>query len=249
MIAIDLDGTLLRHSKKVSAYTASVLWRCVDKGIKVVLATARPIRAVKVLDIPVRFDAAVYHNGAVVDNGSEKMLRIGITPQDIQSIVPLILQTDSQARICIEMDDSIYGNSDVSDVWPGIEINPTDFKGLPLMPADKVIVLTEDRHKLEALRKTLPENLYLEVSENTVGMIMRKEATKANAILQLCEKFCISPDEVIAFGDDHNDIHMLQRCVGVAVANAIEEVKAVADFICDENENDGVAKWIEENLL
>lgn len=51
---------------------------------------------------------------------------------------------------------------------------------------------------------------------------------------------------VIAFGDDHNDIEMLRECgVGVAVANAIDEAKAVADYICDTSDNDGLARWLE----
>jgi len=47
-----------------------------------------------------------------------------------------------------------------------------------------------------------------------------------------------------------NDIDLLQYCgVGVAMGNALPEVKAVADQICDSNENDGIAKWIEKNIL
>ena len=54
----------------------------------------------------------------------------------------------------------------------------------------------------------------------------------------------------VAFGDDVNDIDMVQRCgIGVAVSNAIDAVKEVADYICDSNDDDGVAKWIELNLL
>ena len=108
MIVTDLDGTLLRHDKTISKYTASILRRCIDKGIKIVVATARPIRAVKMLDIPIKFDAAIYHNGAVIDIRNENILRFGIAPQDIQNIVSAAFQNDSQARVCIEIDDSIY---------------------------------------------------------------------------------------------------------------------------------------------
>ena len=54
---------------------------------------------------------------------------------------------------------------------------------------------------------------------------------------------------MVAFGDDFNDIGMLQFCgKGIAMKNAIPEVKAIADEICLSNEEDGVAKWITENL-
>jgi len=56
--------------------------------------------------------------------------------------------------------------------------------------------------------------------------------------------------EITAFGDDLNDIDMLEFSgISVAMVNALDNVKAVADYICDTNDNDGVAKWLEENLL
>jgi len=56
--------------------------------------------------------------------------------------------------------------------------------------------------------------------------------------------------EVIAFGDDNNDIEMLRECgTGVAVANAIDECKSSADHICGSCDDDGLAKWLEENVL
>ena len=55
---------------------------------------------------------------------------------------------------------------------------------------------------------------------------------------------------IAAFGDDFNDIGMLRLCgTGIAMENAIEEVKGVADEVCASNEKDGVAEWIEKNLL
>lgn len=249
MIITDLDGTLLRSDKTVSKYTMSIFRSCINKGIKIALATARPIRAVKMLNIPLSFDAAIYHNGAVI-NTDEGNFHYGISSQVTKDIILAALQNDAQARLCIEIDDKIYGNSDPSDIWPGIEINLTDFGNLPSAPADKIILLTADIDKLSAISKVLSENMYLEISENTVGMIMHKDATKSNAIKQLTESFACSIDEVVAFGDDHNDVEMLRNCgMGVAVANAIDKVKAAADCICDTNDNDGVAKWIEENVL
>jgi hydroxymethylpyrimidine pyrophosphatase-like HAD family hydrolase len=57
-------------------------------------------------------------------------------------------------------------------------------------------------------------------------------------------------NDVAAFGDDFSDVEMLNECgIGIAVANAIVEAKTTADYICDTNDNDGVAKWIEEKIL
>jgi hydroxymethylpyrimidine pyrophosphatase-like HAD family hydrolase len=58
-----------------------------------------------------------------------------------------------------------------------------------------------------------------------------------------------NPTEIAAFGDDINDMEMLQNCgVGVAMANGLDRVKAAADWVCDTNDQDGVAKWLVERL-
>ena len=64
------------------------------------------------------------------------------------------------------------------------------------------------------------------------------------------EQFNVSLNEVAAFGDDRNDIEMLRICgIKVAVTNALDEVKAVADYVCGDCDEDGVAKWLEEYVL
>ncbi len=66
----------------------------------------------------------------------------------------------------------------------------------------------------------------------------------------IAEHYNVSTSTFAAFGDDVNDLEMIQNCgVGIAVANAIDEIKAVADDICDTNDHDGVAKWLEEHVL
>lgn len=75
-------------------------------------------------------------------------------------------------------------------------------------------------------------------------------ARKETALTAVMEQLNVSPNEVAAFGDDRNDIEMLRICgVKVAVANALDEVKAVADYVCGDCDEDGVARWLEENVL
>ena len=78
------------------------------------------------------------------------------------------------------------------------------------------------------------------------GTLLRHDKTISEytaSVFYRCRK-------AVAFGDDYNDIEMLRDCgIGVAVANAIPEVKTAADYICDTNDNDGVAKWLEERVL
>ena len=75
------------------------------------------------------------------------------------------------------------------------------------------------------------------------------KATKENAIQALCSHMKLSAQKIAAFGDDFNDIGMLKLCgKGIAMQNAIAEVKAAADETCPANQEDGVARWIEKLL-
>ena len=80
--------------------------------------------------------------------------------------------------------------------------------------------------------------------------IMAQSVNKWSSINKIREMLGYETNEIVVFGDDVNDIEMLRECsTGVAVANAIDEAKAVADYICDTNDNDGVAKWLEDMLI
>lgn len=250
MIVTDLDNTLLQRDKIVSAYTASVFSRCRNAGIKIVFATARPVRAVtKWLNIDIQSDACIYHNGAVIHMNSVVFREIGIEHGIVRKLLNAAQQLGNM-RIAVEAGDMLYANFDAGVVWSGVEYTMTDFADLTKQPADKIIFVTTDKKEINKIEQFLGDDLYWEISENKVLMVMNKNARKRNAVSLLTNYYDIQMSEVVAFGDDHNDVEMLRDCgVGVAVANAIDEAKAVADYICDTNDNDGVAKWLEENVL
>ena len=71
-----------------------------------------------------------------------------------------------------------------------------------------------------------------------------------DGIKSLATYFNINLVDIVAFGDNGCDIEMLRGCgIGIAVDNAIKEAKAIADYVCYSNDNDGVAKWLELNVL
>ena len=94
---------------------------------------------------------------------------------------------------------------------------------------------------LKSYERFIPEGLYMQMSENTLIMVMNRQATKLNGIKLLAEHYGLGLDETAAFGDDHNDVEMLRACAaGVAVASG---------EVCGSNEADGVARWIRKNVL
>lgn len=250
MIAVDLDRTLLRTDKTISDYSASVLNRCREYGIKVLFATARPKRTLNhfVGSIPV--DALILHNGAVIYAGDKLLACNGIASDVKNDILQTISRDYPENTLSVEIDDVLYANFDVSTVWNNTKAVRSDFTDLPDKSADKIIVGLSSFEDIDRLSKYLTDDLYIEMNDGKLGLIMHRKATKWEAVKIIADHFNISTDEVAAFGDDYNDISMLRECgIGVAVANALDEVKIVTDYICDTNDTDGVAKWLEENVL
>jgi Cof subfamily protein (haloacid dehalogenase superfamily) len=250
MIVTDLDRTLLRSDKTISAYSAEILARCKKKGCRIVFATARPKRAVYDYLKQVGCDGVIFHNGAVICTGDTVCQKHSIPPDTAKDIVLSVLSRWPEANLSVEIDEFLYANYDVSVHWENVTAQQTDFSDLPHRPVDKVVVSLSIPGIIEQIGSILPEDVYAEVSESIIAMILIRQATKLNGIRALLETFGIGLSETIAFGDDYNDLSMIRACgTGVAVANALEEVRQAADFICDTNDNDGVARFLEKHIL
>lgn len=249
MIVTDLDGTLLRNDKSISDKTKNVISALKERGIVFGIATARPIRSVKNFLPFLEYDFAIYHNGAVVTNEDKLLKNYGI--ENPLGIIREIQDRLDSCNICVEAEDVMYSSFDTKEIWPGFEFVATrDFRELEGKIADKVIVEAHSKDDLEKIRAVLPDDLYAELSENQVAMILNKKATKLEGIKVIADLYDVKLCNIATFGDDYNDIDMLRECgFGVAVDNALLEVKEAARYICASNEADGEVNWIEENVL
>jgi len=244
MIVTDLDRTLLREDKTISDYTVNVLSSCREHGIKVVFATARSIRRAQEFVQKVTIDALIAVNGAVIYQGEAK-IKEHVIPEQAKHDILWELSEGGVKKIAAETETCVYSNHHA----PDCDIVKWDFAENVPEPICRISVHHDDpeyirsivcRHEVLQLYTVYGEDLF---------DIDPAEAGKWNGIQFLSEYFSISTAEIATFGDDVNDIEMLRGCgVGVAVANAVDEVIAAADFICDTNDNDGVAKWIEKRI-
>jgi hydroxymethylpyrimidine pyrophosphatase-like HAD family hydrolase len=143
-----------------------------------------------------------------------------------------------------------YSNFTVSDEWPFItSFQIVDFS-MHEKDAEKLYMVVRNRDDVLFIEKHLPKELYLSVSRDNLAMVMHREATKSKTLAEMARVWGIEQAEIAALGDDLNDIDLIAFAgVGVAMGNALDETKAAADYICDSNDNDGVAKWLEENVL
>ena len=243
-IITDLDRTLLHTDKSLSEYTISVLKKCKACGIKVIAATARPERTVKEYDEVIGFDAVTVMNGAKVMVG-DKVMTYGI---------PDGLAEEMLAKVCarkeflfsVETGEILYATEHIPEFEYTLH---TEFPKLPTgETAYKILVSGEGA--AEFVKENLTEGLHCTVANGYLVQIMSKDAKKSEGVRVMLDAFRIAPEEAVYFGDDFDDAESMQLCgIGVAVDNAIPEVKAVADEVVDSNDADGVAKWIEAHLL
>lgn len=250
MIVTDLDNTLLRSDKTISGYTRDVLNRCRARGVRVMFATARPPRTVRRFALGFEPDAIAYHNGALVMDGGRELFQAGISGADARRIMLRLSTELPGVTLSLEQGDQLYANFDTDIVWRGEDCVRTDFSDLPDLTVYKLIVGISSPEDIARIAPLLPDYLYAQPCENTLALIMNRRATKLGGIRDVAAAHGIPMERVAAFGDDFNDIDMLRACgVGVAVDNALPEVKAAADQLCADCDADGVAHWLETNVL
>ena len=244
-VIVDLDRTLLRTDKRLSDDTVSVLRACQQRGMKLMVATARPLRDTVQFCEKIDFDAITASNGARVVCGS-MCAEYGIAPDTAKRLLNA-LQENPDLRITLETGDCAYSNKPIAEYET---ILSDDLAGLAETEAVVKILVHLDREEtLAEVQRKLPENLYATVAHGFLMQIMSKTATKWNGVRAMLEISGISPREAIYFGDDQDDVEPLKQCgIGVAVANAIEEAKAAADHIAESNDADGVAKFLARML-
>lgn len=247
MLVTDLDRTLLCSNGLLSDYTINVLNKARSRGIKIVMATARPIRCTKEINKLFEFDSCVYHNGAVVQFENDIIIHKGLN--NAVDIVQSMLVNEQSLRVAIESCDVLYANYNAKKIWPDLDyISTQDFEECRNKISEKILIEKESIENLN-INKYLDKNVYLQLSEQHIAMILHREAKKSNGLKIIAKRYGINLEDVIAFGDDYNDIELLKECgLGVAVKNAYDEVKVAADIICEANEEDGVAKFV-SNLL
>ena len=247
MIVTDLDGTLLREDKTISERSLSALKQCRSSGIRVVYATGRGDSS-KILAPSELFDGFVRMNGATAYIGDERVYSKLIPIETVRSL--LIAADNAGFLVAAECNGWHYANFNVAEKWPWIpQFEFADFSTLDIY-AEKLFAVAETPEVPELIKKHLSDGLYLSVSRDGLAMVMHEDAVKSKAVAALAECWDIKQCDITGFGDDINDIDLLEYCgTGVAMGNALDEVMAAADHVCDTNDRDGVAKWLEEQVL
>jgi len=246
--AIDLDDTLLRSDGTVSPNTVEQLMRWQQAGRQIVIATGRPPRSIgHALPEALHLVPWVCYNGAEIRLRDECIYTNHIPAVDTQAIIEQLQEVMPDALIGLEIAGNLYLNRHAQ------RTTPYEVADLAMLaqPAAKVLVFSETREALAPLTFDVPataQPLY-SVRYPHFIQILATNCNKATALQHLVSQMDKQLSQVVAFGDDTNDVEMIAMCgLGVAVANAVDEVKAVADQITTTNEEEGVATVLAQLL-
>lgn len=248
MIVTDLDKTLLRSDKTISDYTANIFEKCRTQGIKIAVATARSVKSSSRVISQIMPDAIVASNGVSVFKGNQEIYRRVIANDIANQIISECVSDRQISAVYVSGDNISLRNVIPKDIDPDYAHYTYDNFSRPI-DADihKITVEAMNPEAVKNMADRYPMCSALGYSNENWYAFFNREASKENGVKALAEKFGIDMSCVVAFGDDYNDLGMIRECgIGVAMADAIDEAKAAADYICDTSDNDGVAKWLEE---
>jgi Cof subfamily protein (haloacid dehalogenase superfamily) len=244
LIVADLDNTLLRRDKTISEYTADVFRRARERGVLTAFATGRTLNMTAEYTARIQVDGLVSDNGAVVVM-SGNILREYTLPVDLsRALLTELAEHWNMEKI------GAKNRTTVLSTKPDPAQTYCDFN-IPLDDEfQHVWFRTDDEGFSKYIAGKYPMLSVHRVTGTNLYDVNPPNATKANGVRLIAGHLGITTLDTAAFGDDWNDVEMLTHCgVGVAMANAIDECKAAADYICGDCDADGAAKWIEDNLL
>lgn len=260
LIAVDLDGTLLTDDKRISTYTKLTIQKLKDMGHYVVIATGRSNRmSILYYDELGLNTPLINSNGAFIHHPTNRSWGVYHHPLDLKTakdIVEISYSLQSENLLAAIEDNVIVDRFDENIVK--FYESGSDTGQLMLGPLkDKLneeptlMLIYPNLKTLDRLEKYLDETHSHHVDHRNWGSpfhiieVMNKSMNKAIAVKKVADYYQIPRERIIAFGDEKNDLHMIEFAgIGVAMENGVEEVKNIADHITKSNEEDGVAVFL-----
>lgn len=256
----DIDGTLLGPDRELTPATIAAVIKIKDQ-IPFILVSSRMPRQMyhlqndlQGLELPL-----IAYNGGYISHKKEGLFSVEIPIDILQNIVDYN-ESDPKNKVHLSLFHADNWYVEEMDYWAKREESNT--KASPEVKSNREvlelwkstnlgahkIMCMGDQEKIQGLynylEETFSDQLHLYRSKDTYIEIANKEVSKLTGIKEVLNKCYpdITLSEAVAFGDNYNDIEMLQGVgLGVAVANAREEVKKVADQITKHHKEDGVA--------
>ncbi len=264
LIVLDIDGTLTNSKKEITPATKAALLKIQEQGVYVAIASGRPTPGTKKVSEELelsRFGNYVlsFNGGRVINCRTKEVVLDKTIPAEMAGVLCEearqhgvgIMTYDSECALAgTEVDKYMELEARINS----IELKQVGhFKDYVDFPVNKCLMTGEPEHLVE-LEKELKEKyagkLNIFRSEPFFLELMPKGIDKASVLKNFLPFLGITRDEVICCGDGYNDKTMIEFAgLGVAMANARDEVLAAADYVTASNDEDGIVEVVEKFIL
>ena len=259
LVAVDLDGTLLDDKHKITKEIADTVAWARSKGIGFTFATGRlfPSASVYAAELGITMPLITY-NGALIKapDAAESIFHLPLDRETAMDV--LDATTDWPGRRFVFVDDVAYTDLEDDVTREYSKALRVEFRKLAELDragigGPSMITFRDDPPKIEKLtaflRNLFQDKIYLVNSRPFFLDISHRTVSKGRALAELCAYLGIEPEQVIAIGDEGNDLEMLEFAgLGAAVANATDDLKAKADYVARGSHYHGVIEVMQKFL-
>ncbi|ADG40443.1 hydrolase, haloacid dehalogenase-like family protein [Leuconostoc sp. C2] len=265
IVSIDIDGTLLNDQREITQEVKSSIQQALENDVKIVITTGRPLPGVRdilsELGIQGSDQYVITYNGGLVQtaDGEKTLFRQPLGVKAFQEVNNFMRTQDTYVQV--ETHDAAYTTNHRIHPWASFE---NSLVNLPLFVLDteneleKVefikAIANAESSELDKVQAAIPNEIsnHVNVIRSTANNLefIDRQASKGNALLALADVLDIEHVQTMAIGDQANDYSMIEQAgVGVAMGNAIPELKAIADYETATNNHSGVAQAIKTFVL
>lgn len=260
LIAIDIDDTLLNEQNEVTEGTKLALKAAIEKGVTVTLATGRMFASAHKIAKQIELNVPIItYQGSLVKTllDGQVIYQRDVPAEAAKKLLDYV--KEHHLHLQLYVNDTLYGTED-NDRIKAYSKNSNipyvieqDFDKLINMPNHKMLIIDEpsvlDEH-IPILQQLVGNELHITKSKANFLEFMHKEGTKGHALRFLANHIGCTMEQTIAIGDAWNDKEMIQAAgLGVAMGNAVEPLKQIADYITLSNNDEGVRHVIEKFVL
>lgn len=265
LLALDLDGTTLNSNHVVDDETARYIRRIIEDGKKVTIISGREPKSIVNISEQIGLNGLVGSmNGAIIttSDGIDHILNLSLAPEHVKMVIDIAKDMNFTVIAFVENDS--YINSKETDFgtlidkftdYPAKEVGDLDefLRRENLYGKVNKIAVTDEYENLQKFKKAFEEKnnscnllfslpFFLEINRNDIS--------KGRALEFISNSYGIKKEEIIAVGDGENDVELLKSAgIGIAMENAMDELKEVADEFTTSNDNFGVVNVIKKYFL
>ena len=264
VLVLDIDGTLTNSKKEITEKTRQGIIDVMNRGHMVILASGRPTAGMRRYAKELEFEKyggylLSFNGGRIINYKTGEILFQKVLPS---SVIPSLYRfaKDHGCGIVTYLGDTVILGTEMDEY---VELE-SRINGIPVRKVDNFVefvdfdvnkcLMTAPPEKAEKYEKELQEmygeELSIYRSEPFFIEIMPKNVDKAASLDRMLCTVGMTKENAICCGDGFNDITMIKYAgVGVAMENAQEKVKEVADYITDSNDNEGIVRVIDEFII